>query len=268
VVTTSRSGEGATFKLDLSQPDDVQNLIREVQPDLIVNAAAYTSVDKAESEPELAMLVNGTVPGIIAEEAKRCGAGIVHYSTDYVFDGTKGKPYVETDVPNPLNVYGQTKLAGEQAIQAVDVPQLILRTSWVYGMRGKNFLLTMLRLAREREEIKVVADQVGSPTWCGTIADVTVEILAIADWRERSGLYHLTSTNETSWYGFAQEIFALTAGSEGRKLREVLPISSSDYPSPTVRPNYSLLSVDAVSEAFGVGVGLTSWQEALKTALS
>jgi dTDP-4-dehydrorhamnose reductase len=257
--------------MDLSQPDSLRNVIREVQPQLIVNAAAYTAVDKAESEPDCAMAVNGIAPGIMAEEAKRCGAAVIHYSTDYVFDGTKKAPYVETDRPNPLNIYGKTKLAGEQAIQAVDVPHLILRTSWVYGLRGKNFLLTMLKLAREREELKVVNDQVGSPTWCYTIAQATAQIVAqgAGNWPEcieqKSGLYHLTSTGETSWYGFAQRIFELTDGVEERALKLVLPISSEFYPSPTKRPDYSLLGVDELERSFGLR--LPEWDAALGVAL-
>jgi dTDP-4-dehydrorhamnose reductase len=270
VVTTSRDGTEANLRMDLSQSDEVRQVVRQVQPQLIVNAAAYTAVDRAESEPKLAMAVNGIAPGVMAEEAKRCGAGIIHYSTDYVFDGTKQTPYVETDVPNPLNVYGKTKLAGEQAIQTVDVPHLIFRTSWVYGLRGKNFLLTMLRLAQEREEIQVVDDQIGSPTWCGTIAQVTTAVLAHcgngATWSDRRGVYHLSSTGETSWYGFASAIFELSQGNGSRKLKSVVPISSAHYPSPVQRPSYSLLDVNRLSQTFGVR--LPSWREALTLALN
>ncbi len=229
-------------------------------------------MDKAESDPDVAMTVNGIAPGVLAEEAKRCGATIVHYSTDYVFDGTKQAPYVETDRTHPLNVYARTKLAGEQAIQAIDVPHLIFRTSWVYGLRRKNFLLTMLKLAREREELKVVDDQIGSPTWCGTIAQATAQIVAqgASNWPEfvaqQSGLYHLTSTGETSWYGFAQRFFALTEGLEERALKTVLPIGSEFYPSPVRRPDYSLLGVGALERSFGLQ--LPEWDEALGVALS
>src|SRR5512146_587709 len=158
-------------RMDLADPDAIRRTVRETKPDLIVNAAAYTAVDQAESEPELALAINGVAPGILAEESKRLGAVLIHYSTDYVFDGSKGAPYTEDDEPRPLSVYGRTKLAGERAIQAVDVPHLILRTSWVYGARGKNFLLTILRLARERNELSIVDDQIGAPTWCRSLAE-------------------------------------------------------------------------------------------------
>ena len=165
-------------EMDLSDPDAIRRVVREAKPDLIVNAAAYTAVDQAESEPELALAINGVAPGILAEEAKRLGVALIHYSTDYVFDGSKAAPYTEEDEPRPINVYGRTKLAGERAIQAVDVPHLILRTSWVYSARGKNFLLTILRLAREREELSIVDDQIGAPTWSRAIAMATGGILA------------------------------------------------------------------------------------------
>ncbi len=201
-------------QMDLANLDQVRDVIRAIKPDLIINPAAYTAVDKAESEPELAMRINGEAPGVMAEEAKKLGAAMIHYSTDYVFDGSKTTPYVETDPTCPINVYGATKLAGEQAIQAAGIPHLILRTSWVYGMRGKNFLLTMLRLAQERDELRIVADQHGAPTWCRTIADTTAHIVAQAKgaqhaqdwWQERSGIYHLTAQGQTTWYGFTQAI--------------------------------------------------------------
>ena len=280
VIPASREGGNGILRLDLSQPDQIRSVIREVQPQLIVNAAAYTLVDKAESEADLAMKVNGIAPGIIAEEAKQCGAGVIHYSTDYVFDGTKNAPYVETDGTNPLNEYGRSKLAGELAIASVGVPHFTFRTSWVYGLRGKNFLLTMLKLARERSELKVVNDQIGSPTWSVTIAQATAQILAQAltpsiaqesgDFSEfmgsRSGVYHLTSTGETSWYGFAKLIFELTEGLEARALTSLLPIGSEFYPSPVNRPNYSLLDVTHVERSFGLR--LPGWDEALAVALA
>ena len=275
VIPTSRAGGRGILTLDLSQPDQIRSVIRDVQPQLIVNAAAYTAVDKAESDGDLAMRVNGIAPGIIAEEAKHVGASVIHYSTDYVFDGTKNAPYVESDRTSPLNVYGRSKLAGELAMASVAVPQFIFRTSWVYGLRGKNFLLTMLTLARDRSELKVVDDQVGSPTWSMTIAQATAQILAqsvgqdAGDFSEfmgpRSGVYHLTSTGETSWYGFATMIFELTKGSEARVLRSVVPIGSELYPSPVNRPHYSLLDVGQVERSFGLR--LPSWDEALTVAL-
>src|SRR5450830_2022630 len=183
--------------MDLSDLDQVRDVIRKIQPTLIINPAAYTAVDKAETDEALAMRVNAQAPGIMADEAARLGAALIHYSTDYVFDGTATTPYVETAATNPLNIYGKSKLAGEQAIAASGVAHLILRTSWVYGARGKNFLLTMMRLAAERGELRIVADQHGAPTWCRTIADTTASILAQASasadrdgwWREQGGLY-------------------------------------------------------------------------------
>ncbi len=271
VIPASREGGAGILKLDLSQPESLRSVIREIKPQWIVNAAAYTAVDRAESDADVAMTVNGIAAGVMAEEAQRCGATVVHYSTDYVFDGTKGTPYVETDRTNPLNVYGASKLAGEQAIQAVDVPQFIFRTSWVYGLRGKNFLLTMLKLAESREELKVVNDQIGSPTWSLTIAQATAQIMAQGaingpDWvAEKSGLYHLTSAGETSWYGFAKRIFELTEGIQPRALKQVLPIGAEFYPSPTQRPNYSRLNLEKFDRAFGLT--LPDWDTALTVAL-
>ena len=275
VIPASREGGNGILTLDLSQPDQIRSVIREVQPQLIVNAAAYTAVDKAESDVDLAMKVNGIAPGIIAEEAQQCGAAVIHYSTDYVFDGTKNAPYVESDRTNPLNVYGRSKLAGELAIASVPVPHFIFRTSWVYGLRGKNFLLTMLKLARERPELKIVADQIGSPTWSVTIAQATAQILAQSITQEadgfseyvgsKSGVYHLTSTGKTSWYGFAKMIFELTEGLDARVLKSVVPIGSEFYPSPVNRPNYSLLDVGLVERSFGLR--LPGWDEALTVAV-
>lgn len=202
-------------ELDLSEPGGIRAFVREVGPHLVVNAAAYTAVDRAEEEPELAAAINAAAPGVLAEEARRLGAALVHFSTDYVFDGEGTTPYTEEDHPNPINVYGRTKLAGERAVQGAGVPHLILRTSWVYGMRGKNFLLTILRLAREREELEVVHDQVGAPTWSRAIAEVTAQVLSqgagnfFSLLEQKGGLYNLTAAGETSWYGFAKAIAEL-----------------------------------------------------------
>lgn len=269
-IAVKRSNSNPNLQMDLAQPDTIRRVIQEVKPDLIVNPAAYTAVDKAESEPELAMMINGTAPGVIAEEAKQIGAAIVHYSTDYVFDGKSQTPYTELDRPNPQNIYGKTKLAGEQAIQAVGIPHLILRTSWVYSLRGKNFLLTMLRLGRERQELRVVDDQIGAPTWSGAIAKATTEILAGANGNisnylaQNGGLYHLTASGKTSWYGFAKAIFENDTNE--RKLENLVPISSEEYPTPAKRPTFSLLDCEKLSSSFGVV--LPDWEESLKVAIA
>lgn len=242
--------------IDLANPDQIIQGIRDIKPNIIVNAAAYTAVDKAEEEPELAMLINGIAPGIIAEEAKKIGAGLIHYSTDYVFDGTKRTPYTEEDEPNPINVYGKTKLVGENAIQAVELPHLIFRTSWVYGLRGHNFLLTILRLAQEKDELRVVDDQIGSPTWCRMIAEATALILAQGkeSLYDKGGLYHLTSRGETSWYGFAREILRIK-GIE----TPLLPIKSSEYKTLAERPKYSVLYNKKLFNNFSIK--LNSWKK-------
>ena len=251
-------------RMDLADLDQVRRVIREVRPQLIVNPAAYTAVDKAESEPGLAMRINCEAPGVMAEEAKRLGAAMVHYSTDYVFDGTKPGAYVETDPACPINVYGQSKLAGEQAIAAAGIDHLVLRTSWVYGLRGKNFLLTMLRLGAEREEVRVVADQFGAPTWSRTIADTTALILAQSRpggdwWARNSGIYHLCSGGQTSWCGFSAAIMA-QAGLACR----VAPIPASDYPVPARRPTNSVMDTGRLRRQFGE---LPDWQVALRLCL-
>ncbi len=264
VVAVDRQG------MDLANPDSIRSAIRTIRPDLIVNAAAYTAVDKAESEPELAMAINGIAPGIMAEEAKRLGAAMVHYSTDYVFDGTKTSPYTEEDAPNPLSVYGKTKLAGEQAIQAAGIPYLIFRTSWVYGLRGRNFLLTILRLAKERDELKIVDDQIGAPTWSRMIAEVTGQILAQrrAGLSEVSGLYNLTAAGRTSWYGFANAILESMSLQGAHSLclthhpmPKLIPVATPEYPLPAPRPLYSMLSSDKLNRAFGVA--LPAWEASL-----
>lgn len=257
VVAVDRS------RMDLANLDQVRSVIREVKPQLIVNPAAYTAVDKAESEPDLAHRINAEAPGVMAEEAKKLGAALVHYSTDYVFPGNDPGARVETDATAPVNVYGASKLAGEQAIAAAGVPHLILRTSWVYGMRGKNFLLTMLRLAKEREELRVVNDQHGAPTWSRTIADTTALVLAQARgadwWDEHSGIYHLSSQGQTTWFGFTQAILQ-QAGSNCR----VVPITSAEYPVPAKRPEFSVLSSERLQEKF---CRLPSWEEALRLCM-
>jgi dTDP-4-dehydrorhamnose reductase len=235
--------------------------VQDLKPDVIVNAAAYTAVDKAESEPDLAMAINGAAPGVLAEEAKKIGALLVHYSTDYVFDGTKDTPYAEEDIPNPLNVYGRTKLAGEQAIQAVDGNYLIFRTSWVYGTRGKNFYLTILKLAQEQEEIRVVDDQIGAPTWCRMIAESTSLILSQginnrsegfnSYFEARKGIYHMTAAGQTSWYGFAKHIIE-SISPEGKRVKRVIPIETKDYAYEAQRPLNSVISNIKLNTEFQV----------------
>jgi dTDP-4-dehydrorhamnose reductase len=240
--------------LDLANPDAIRTVMREAKPDVVVNAAAYTAVDKAESEFDLAMAINGVAPGILAEEAKRRGTLLVHYSTDYVFDGAKPTPYTEDDLPNPLNAYGRSKLAGERAIQDVGGRHLILRTTWVYGLRGHNFLRTMLRLASERPELKVVADQYGAPTWSRAIAEGTAALLAQSDPPE--DLFHMTAAGATTWHGFAAAIMRLA----GRPI-QITPIGTCDYPLPALRPANSCLSNARLASA--TGICLPDWQASL-----
>ena len=253
-------------ELDLANPDAIGTKIRQLKPDLIVNAAAYTAVDKAEREPELCQAINATAPGILAELAREIQALLVHYSTEYVFDGQKTSPYLETDLPQPLGVYGASKLAGERAIRQVDCPHLILRTTWVYGNRGQNFLLTILRLAAERAELKIVADQVGAPTWSRSIAEATAQILAqCAENRDIRGLYNLTAAGKTSWHGFASQIvdrYRVAYPDRHLAVGNILAIPASDYPTPAQRPAYSILDNSKVLADFGVQ--LPAWDASLE----
>lgn len=255
--------------LDLERPGEIGRQIAQARPQWIINAAAYTAVDRAEEEPAKALAVNGTAPGILAREARRNGAGIIHFSTDYVFSGDKKSgPYVEEDAPAPLGVYGQSKLAGERAVAESGAGHLIFRTSWVYGLRGKNFLLTMQRLARERDEIRVVEDQIGQPTWSHAIAEAVARVIAgfkdgdFPPLEEVSGVYHLTCTGETSWYGFCQAI--LDASTSSPRPRCV-PIPTREYPTPAARPQYSVLSNAKFERTFDFT--LPSWREALARCL-
>lgn len=256
-------------EMDLSDAAAIRRVVREVKPRIIVNPAAHTAVDKAESERDLAWAVNATAPGILADEAEKLGALLVHYSTDYVFNGTGERPWREDDATGPLNVYGASKLAGEQAIQAACRRHLIFRTSWVYGARGANFLLTMRRLMRERPELKIVADQIGAPTWSRMLAEATALILAQqvspargADRPEPWGVYHMTNAGETSWHGFAEAIQALDDAESKARL---LPIPSSDYPTPATRPLNSRLNNDKLARVFGVR--LPDWRAALELCM-
>jgi dTDP-4-dehydrorhamnose reductase len=261
--------------MNLADAAAVRHKVREIAPHIIVNPAAYTAVDKAESESELANAVNAVAPGVLAEEAERLGALLVHYSTDYVFNGSgavldsgEARPWREDDACDPLNVYGATKLEGERAIQATGCRHLIFRTSWVYGARGSNFLLTMRRLMRERPELKIVADQIGAPTWCRDLAEATAQVLSQInapanglDQAETWGVYHMTNAGETSWHGFAQAIQALDATGETRALARLFPIPSSEYPTPARRPLNSRLNNDKLEQAFGLR--LQDWRAAL-----
>jgi len=251
--------------LDLAAPDSIRRVLRETAPTVIVNPAAWTAVDKAESEPELAQAINATAPGILAEEAKRLGALLVHYSTDYVFDGAKAAPYLESDPTGPLGVYGASKLAGEAAVCAAGSRHLIFRTCWVYGMRGRNFLLTMLRLAREHNELRVVDDQHGAPTWSRMIAETTA--LALARHAGQQGLYHLAAAGSTSWHGFAERIVTLAhARAMLDKPTPVRRIASADFPTPVRRPAQSTLDCTRLQRDFGLT--LPAWQDQLALALA
>jgi len=245
------------FGLDLADAPVIVATVRALQPEVIVNAAAYTAVDKAESERDQAFAVNATAPRVLAEEAKRIRALLVHYSTDYVFDGAKSTPYVEDDATGPLNVYGASKLAGERAIAASGCRHLILRTSWVYGPRGKNFYLTMLRLAKERPELRVVDDQIGAPTSSLEIARATATLLG----KGAQGLYHMTAAGETSWCGFARAILARAGIAT-----PVVAIATADYPTPAKRPRNSRLDCARLRSDFGCA--LAPWEEGLAETMA
>lgn len=256
--------------LDLADPAQVAARVREARPDAIVNAGAYTAVDRAESEREAAHAVNAVAPGVLAEEAARAGAFLLHFSTDYVFDGTKRGAYVEDDPTSPLNEYGRSKLEGERAVCAAGAPYAILRTSWVYGPRGKNFMLTMLRLGAEREELRVVDDQRGAPTSSLQLAALTRELLlerGLERLRGAPGIYHATASGDTTWFGFAQAIFE-RAHALGRLPRapRLVPIPAAEYPTPARRPANSVLSCERLAAAFGTRIG--HWRDGLAESLS
>lgn len=274
-------------ELDLSNPEEIREAIRRARPRLIVNAAAYTAVDQAEKEPSLAQAINADAPEIMAEEAKKFSASLVHYSTDYVFDGTKNAPYLEDDPPNPLSVYGRTKLAGEQAIRSSGVSHLIFRTAWVYAAQGRNFLRTVLKLATQRDELRIVRDQYGAPTRNVEIAAATIAALARttepADggdgFADLGGTYHITAAGVTTWYDFAEAILqeasatqassswlASALGGLPLRARRVTPITSAEYPTPARRPAYSVLSNSKLTKAFGIEIA--DWQAQLHCVFS
>jgi dTDP-4-dehydrorhamnose reductase len=259
-------------QFDLADPDRLRDVVRNVAPDLILNAAAYTAVDRAETERDAAFAINAHAPRVLAEEARRRDILFVHYSTDYVFDGSKNAPWLETDPTNPLSVYGASKLAGEQAIAEVGARHLIFRTSWVYGPHGKNFLLTMLRLGRERDRLTIVDDQTGAPTTSRALADATRTIVdgvlngsfgSIADW---AGLYHMTCAGSTTWAGFASAIFAHAGSLLGGRCPQVIPIPAKDYPTPAARPRNSVLSNEKLATRFDVM--LPAWDVGLDSAFA
>ena len=257
--------------VDLADAAQTRALVRRAAPDVILNAAAYTAVDRAEAEAGLANLINAQAPRVLAEEAQARGAIFVHYSTDYVFDGGKRDPWLETDTPNPLNVYGSSKLAGEQAIAAVGGKFLIFRTSWVYGPHGKNFLLTMLRLGQQRERLSIVDDQYGAPTTAIDLARVTHSVVQgivanrFGEPRQWAGLYHTTNGGAVSWCGFAKAIFARAHELLGTKVPALDPIATKDYPPPAKRPRNSILSNAKLRERFGIR--LPEWEDALEEVM-
>ena len=251
---------GRVIALDRSQmnlidPDAIRHVIREAAPSVIVNAAGYTAVDKAESEPDLACQINAIAPGIIGEEAKRAKALLVHYSTDYVFDGVHAAPYVEDDEPNPCNTYGKTKLQGEQAISASGCAYLILRTSWIYSTRGTNFVLTMLRLAREKKDLLIVDDQIGSPTWARALAASTADLIEKAGRRKcNGGVYHLSANGYASRLEFAREILAAAKKISGVEVgwAEIRPTTTANYPLPAQRPLNAATNKEKIKKVFGI----------------
>jgi dTDP-4-dehydrorhamnose reductase len=263
-------------QLDLTNTHNIRQVVRELKPELIINPAAYTAVDKAESEHDIAYAINGIAPQVLAEEAARLNASIIHFSTDYVYDGTKSTAYIESDEVNPVSIYGKSKLLGEDAIRSVGLPHLILRTSWVYGAYGKNFLKTILRLATERDNLRVVADQFGAPTSSHSIAEGVLSLVGSwqNDQENQSGVYHFTNTGDTSWHGFSCEIiqeynriFELHGWPQLKaKVQDVIAITTADYPTPAARPQNSKLDNTKLKSVFKIE--LPSWQQGLQQVMS
>ena len=263
-------GEVVAFdypQVDLAAPASIHKVVQESRPEGILNATAYTAVDKAESEPELAEAINGKGPGVLAEEARKLNAVLIHFSTDYVFDGTKGAPYEETDLPNPINVYGESKLFGEQAIQTVGGDYLIFRTAWVYSLRRESFVTKVLEWARKKELLRVVDDQVSNPTWARMLAEATAQIFAqgVGYLRERAGLYHLAGGGYATRYAWAQEILKLDPKKQEQTVKQLLPALSSEFPTPAQRPFFSALDCQKFEQVFNLR--LPPWDAALKLAL-
>jgi dTDP-4-dehydrorhamnose reductase len=255
-------------EINFSDTPALRQFVAGTRPDVVVNAAAYTAVDKAETETELCRQVNAVAPGVLAEEAKKLGALMVHYSTDYVFDGAKTSPYVETDLPNPLGAYGRSKMEGDRAVKASGADHLIFRLCWAYGARGQNFMLTMQRLARERETLRVVGDQFGCPTWSRMIAETTAlalkQVLAGTDRSAFNGEYNLAAGGQTNWHGFASRIIELMPEAE-RKCRAVEKITTPEYPTPAKRPAHSVLDCGKLQKTFGLR--LPDWEASLRQVL-
>lgn len=263
---------GVVFAFDSSEFNledfaSTRRTIRKLRPQIIVNSSAYTDVDRAESEPDKAFVINGTAPGILAEEAEKLQAIFIHFSTDYVFDGTKITPYIETDTPNPLNVYGKSKLAGEQAIKAVDGEYLILRTSWVYSLRGDNFVTKVLKWSRQQEKLSIVSDQVGSPTWSRMLAETTAQVLAHGreEIHQHRGVYHLAGNGSAGRLEWAKAILELDPNRHEQQTKEILPAQTSSFPSPAQRPLFSALSCNQFAATFNLQ--MPEWQDSLRLAM-
>ena len=258
-------------EIDLVKSESLRPIVRSIRPDVIVNATAYTAVDRAEIEPEIAMAINGRAPGLMAEEARELGAALIHYSTDYVFSGDKGSPYVESDETGPLGMYGQSKLAGERAIQEVGGAYLILRTSWVYSLRRDSFVTKVLEWSRKQPSLRIVSDQVSNPTWCRMLAEVNAQLLAkggsdLHGWaRERSGVYHLAGDGSASRFEWARAILELDSHRDEQVTRELLPAATSEFPTPAQRPLNSALNCDRFAETFRLR--LPAWEAALRLAM-
>jgi dTDP-4-dehydrorhamnose reductase len=268
----------ARAEMDLANADSVRQMIRAVRPRWIVNPGAYTAVDKAETEPELAFAINAEAVGIMGQEARAIGAGIIHFSTDYVFDGSGSAPYRETDATRPVSVYGASKLAGEKALADTGAAHMIFRTGWVYGTRGKNFLLTILKLARERETLRVVADQYGAPTWSRDLARMTAEVIRKCEAKalsqdlagalaEVEGVFHATGTGETTWYGFAADAILLQRERKpGVRFATIEAITTAEYPTPAKRPANSRMNCERLKERFGWE--MPDWRHSLREVLA
>jgi dTDP-4-dehydrorhamnose reductase len=258
-------------QIDLSQPESIRGILKAARPTIILNATAYTNVDRAESEPDLAMAINARAPGVIAEVASEMHAVLIHFSTDYVFDGAKGSPYTESDPPNPLNIYGKSKQAGEQAIAQMDGNYLILRTSWVYSLRRTNFVTNVLEWSRQQRTLRIVTDQIGNPTWARMLAETTALLLSKAgndpmEWiRERKGIYHLAGSGFASRFEWARAILHFDPNREEQITQELQPALTSDFPTPAHRPLYSALDDSLFRDTFGLL--LPPWEAALRLAL-